>query len=131
MATIFEKIISREIPAQIVYEDERTIAFLDIAPVSRGHTLIVPKIVVDQIDDLSESEYQNLMYVTQKISHILRSKLSPQRIGRLVSGIDVPHVHIHLIPLYTGKEMLLENKGKPAKADDLSATLEKITSISG
>ena len=71
MATIFEKIIAREILAQIVYEDERTIAFLDIAPVSRGHTLVVPKTVVDQIDDLSENDYQNLMLVSRRIARNL------------------------------------------------------------
>lgn len=126
MATIFEKIISREIPAQIVYEDEKTIAFLDIAPISRGHTLVVPKTVVDQIDDLADVDYQNLMLVTQKIARNLRQRLSPLRVGRLVYGLDVAHVHIHLIPLYTGKEMLLVNKGEPADDDDLRATLQAV-----
>ncbi|MBP6880368.1 HIT family protein [Candidatus Saccharibacteria bacterium] len=126
MATIFEKIIAREILAQIVYEDERTIAFLDIAPVSRGHTLVVPKTVVDQIDDLSENDYQNLMLVSRRIARNLRVKLAPLRIGRLVYGLDVPHVHIHLIPLYTGKEMQLENKGEPVESTELLATLQEV-----
>lgn len=99
MSSVFTKIINRELPAQIVYEDEQTIAFLDIRPVSRGHTLVVPKVEVDQFQDLDVDTYTTLMQTVHYVARIIKTKLQPQRVGVVIYGFDVPHVHVQLIPM--------------------------------
>lgn len=99
MSTIFTKIINREIPAYIVAEDEHNIAFLDIMPLVKGHLLVVPKKEVDYIFDLEDKDYSNLMLFAKKVGKAMESVISCTRIGVVVIGLEVPHVHIHLIPL--------------------------------
>lgn len=99
MSTIFTKIINREIPAYIVAEDEHNIAFLDIMPLVKGHLLVVPKKEVDYIFDLEDNDYSNLMLFAKKVGKAMESVISCTRIGVAVIGLEVPHVHIHLIPL--------------------------------
>lgn len=96
--SIFTKIIKGEIPSHKVYEDEHTFAFLDIHPVQPGHTLVVPKKQVEFAWDLDDETYQNLMASVKRIALHLREVLNVPYIGEQVIGIDVPHVHIHLIP---------------------------------
>lgn len=95
--SIFTKIINGEIPCQKIYEDERTIAFLDIHPVQPGHTLVVPKIQIDHIEDLTDDYYLALWITVKKVANQLKA-LGRERIGISVVGTDVPHAHVHLIP---------------------------------
>ena len=97
MASVFTKIINGEIPSYKIYEDDKTMAFLDIYPEVKGHTLVVPKNEVDKIYDLPEDDYLALMQAAKKISKHMEQKLGV-RICWKVIGTDVPHAHIHLIP---------------------------------
>jgi histidine triad (HIT) family protein len=97
--SIFTKIIKGEIPAHKIYEDERVIAFLDIHPINSGHTLVVPKKQIDHIWDMEDEDYQYLWRISKKLALHIRQTLNPPRVGVVVEGYGVPHVHIHLIPL--------------------------------
>ena len=105
MSSIFTKIINGEIPAHKVYEDDLVLAFLDIQPSSKGHTLVVPKQEIDHFDNLPDELYQHLMLVSKRIAKQIKTVYSPLRVGMMVFGTEVPHAHVHLIPLYTGSEM--------------------------
>ena len=96
--TIFQKIINREVPAHIIYEDDKTLAFLDIHPAVAGHTLVIPKNPTEFVWDLPAVDYQALMDTTNKLALHLRSQLPHTYIHMSVVGTDVPHAHVHLIP---------------------------------
>ena len=98
MSSIFTKIIQGEIPCYKIYEDEKTFAFLDIHPETMGHTLVVPKVEVDKIYDLEDTDYQALMNTVKKLSHHMEEKLGSRILWKVV-GTDVPHAHVHLMPL--------------------------------
>lgn len=102
--TIFTKIINGDIPAHKVYEDDSTLAFLDIHPVTEGHVLVIPKKPVEFIWDLEPADYQAVMSTAQKVGKKLREVLGVPYIGIKVVGTDVPHAHVHLIPFTTTKE---------------------------
>ncbi len=110
MASIFTKIINREIPAYIVAEDDKHIAFLDIFPVAEGHVLVVPKKEVDKIFDLDEEDYLNLMQFARKVAKAMENVFDVKRIGMAVIGLEVPHVHIHLVPINRMSDMDFTNK---------------------
>ena len=99
MATIFTKIINREISGHIVAETEQHIAILDINPNAKGHTLCIPKKEVNKIFDLSEEDYLSLMRFSRQVAVALEKTVSCERVGLSVIGLEVPHVHVHLIPL--------------------------------
>ncbi|MFD2203355.1 HIT family protein [Shivajiella indica] len=99
MATIFTKIINREIPAYIVAEDDQYIAFLDIMPLAKGHVLVVPKVEVDYIFDLEDNVLAGLHVFAKKVARAMDKTIKCTRIGVAVIGLEVPHVHVHLIPL--------------------------------
>jgi histidine triad (HIT) family protein len=101
MATIFTKIINREIPAHIIAEDEHNIAFLDIMPLVKGHVLVVPKQEVDYIFDMDPKALADLHLFAQKVAKAMDKTIKCTRIGVAVIGLEVPHVHIHLVPLRT------------------------------
>lgn len=97
--SIFERIAARELPGHIIWENERFCAFLSIAPIKPGHTLVVPKINLgDHIFDLADVDLADLMLASKKVAHLLKEKLNAERIVVLVEGFEVPHVHIHLLP---------------------------------
>ena len=98
MSTLFSKIIAGEIPSYKIYEDEQTYAFLTIRPHTKGHTLVVPKIEVDQWDDVPEDYFNHMWRASQFVAKILKEKLHCARVGVMVVGFEVPHAHIHLIP---------------------------------
>lgn len=98
MASIFSKIVSGEIPCYKVYEDETVLAFLDIHPETKGHTLVIPKIEVDKIYDLPDDVFEHLMLVCKKLSKNMEEKLGARTLWKVV-GTDVPHAHVHLTPL--------------------------------
>ena len=110
MASIFTKIINGDLPAYKVAETEDFIAFLDINPNSVGHTLCVPKLEVDKIFDLDEEVYSDLMFFSRKVALGIRKTIECQRVGLSVIGLEVPHVHVHLIPLQTMEDARFTSK---------------------
>ena len=110
MPSIFTKIINREIPGHIVYETEKHIAILDVNPNAKGHTLCIPKKEVNKIFDLSEEEYLDLMSFSRKVALALGKTVSCNRVGMSVIGLEVPHVHVHLIPLNAMEDAKFEKK---------------------
>lgn len=123
MSSIFTKIINRELPADIFYEDEEYIAILDIAPIRDGHILVIPKKEVDYVFDLSETEYLNLMskarVIAEKLENKLKTKLPVKRIAMVIEGLQVPHVHVHLIPLYEGEHGLAIGRQNKYSLDEV------------
>ncbi len=106
MASTFTKIINREIPSYKVAEDENYYAFLDINPLAKGHTLIVPKKEVDYIFDLDNETYNGLFVFVKNVSKAIENSVDCLRLGMVIYGLDVPHAHVHLIPLKgTGNEI--------------------------
>lgn len=110
MASIFTKIINGEIPAYKVAEDENFLAFLDVNPNAKGHTLCIPKKEVDKIFDLEEETYMELMRFSRKVAIALEKTVTCKRVGMAVVGLEVPHVHVHLIPLNAMDDMNFKNK---------------------
>jgi histidine triad (HIT) family protein len=110
MSTIFSKIISGEIPSYKVAETEDFLAFLDINPNSKGHTLCIPKKEVNKIYDLDDKTYLDLMLFSKKVAHALEATIDCKRVGMAVVGLEVPHVHVHLIPLQTMDDIRFEKK---------------------
>lgn len=104
MSTLFTKIINGEIPSHKIAEDDKHYSFLDINPNSEGHALCVPKKEVDYFYDLSDEEIAELMAFSKKIARAIDKALDPIRTGVLVQGLEVPHAHVHLIPLYTPQQ---------------------------
>ncbi|TDI71254.1 MAG: HIT family protein [Bacteroidetes bacterium] len=110
MPSIFTKIIDGEIPCYKVTEDDNFIAFLDINPNARGHTLCIPKKEINRIFDMEEAHYLDLMKFSRKVAKALEKTVSCDRIGVSVIGLEVPHVHVHLIPINEMKEMTFQHK---------------------
>jgi histidine triad (HIT) family protein len=102
--SIFTKIIKGEVPCHKVYEDAKTLAFLDIHPAQPGHTLVIPKKQIEFLWDLPTDDYQALMAAVQTVGKNLRSKLNAPYVGVQVIGVDVPHAHVHLIPFSTTEQ---------------------------
>lgn len=125
MASIFTKIINGEIPAYKVAEDENFIAFLDINPNAKGHTLCVPKKEIDKIFDMEEAHYLSLMEFSRKVAIALEKTVSCKRVGMAVVGLEVPHVHVHLIPLNQMSDMDFSSKVSlaPQEFSELAATI--------
>ena len=105
MPTLFTKIINGELPAYKVAETDQFLAFLDIRPNAKGHTLCIPKKEVNKIFDLEEEVYQELMRFSRKVAIALEKAVSCKRVGMAVVGLEVPHVHVHLIPLNSMSDM--------------------------
>src|SRR5688572_23772900 len=101
MASIFTKIIKREIPGYIVTEDDQYIAFLDINPLVLGHTLVVPKKEVDYIFELEDNDLSGLHVFAKKVARAVKKAVPCKRIGVAVIGLEVPHTHVHLVPMNT------------------------------
>ena len=106
MASIFSKIVNGEIPAYKVAEDENYLAFLDIFPVAKGHTLVIPKKEVDYIFDLEDDLYAGLQLFAKKVAVGLKKVIPCEKVGVLVLGLEVPHAHIHLIPMQNEADLL-------------------------
>ena len=125
--SIFSKIVSGDIPSHKVYEDEHTLAFLDIFAVIPGHVLVIPKKQVEFVWDLEESDYRALMASVQKVALRLRTELGVKYIGEKVIGTDVPHAHVHLIPFNDASDMHRANQenAEPDHAG-LAALAEKL-----
>lgn len=131
MASIFTKIINREIPGYIVAEDDRFIAFLDVMPLVEGHTLIVPKTEIDYIFDLDEATLADLMIFARKVALGLKKVISCKRIGVAVIGLEVPHTHIHLVPLNVMGDINFTEPKISVKAERMKEISEKIKAVLG
>jgi len=117
MATIFTKIIKGELPAYKVAETDEFLAFLDVNPNAKGHTLCIPKKEVNKLFDLDEETYQNLMKFSRKVALALRKTIPCKRIGMSVIGLEVPHVHVHLIPLHEMEDIRFDRKVKVSEEE--------------
>ncbi|SDR82613.1 histidine triad (HIT) family protein [Formosa sp. Hel1_31_208] len=128
MASIFTKIINGEIPCYKVAETEDFLAFLDINPNAKGHTLCIPKKEVDKIFDLDESTYHGLMEFSRQIAIAIENAVVCRRVGMTVIGLEVPHVHVHLIPLSTMEDARFTTKTQ-LKTAEFEAIAERIASF--
>jgi len=127
MASIFTKIINGEIPSYKVAETEDFFAFLDINPNAKGHTLCIPKKEVNKIFDLEEDTYLELMQFSRKVALAIRKSVDCKRVGMSVIGLEVPHVHVHLIPLNDMKDATFGTKVKLSD-EEFKSLAEKISS---
>jgi len=126
MPTIFSRIINKEIPAQIVLEDDHFIAFLDISPLVMGHTLVVPKKEVDYIFDNDDETLSKIMVFAKKVAIAIDKTIPCRRVGVAVIGLEVPHTHIHLVPLNSMRDInFMEPKIHPTQ-EQLAETAAKI-----
>lgn len=128
MASIFTKIITGEIPCYKVAEDENNIAFLDIRPIKRGHTLCVPKREVDELFELPAEDYQSLMVFSQRVAKSLKRVVPCKRIGALVLGMEVPHAHLHLVPINAEHELSFANAQSGVPQEEMIALAQAISS---
>ena len=117
MSSIFTKIINGEIPCYKIAEDDNFLAFLDVNPNAKGHTLCVPKQEIDKIFDIEDDLYVGLMQFSKKIAVALEKTIPCKRIGMAVIGLEVPHAHVHLIPLNEMDEMRFQNKVSLSKEE--------------
>ncbi len=125
MSSIFTKIISGEIPAYKVAEDDNFLAFLDINPNAKGHTLCIPKKEINKIFDMEEDQYIELMKFSRKVAIALEKAVPCKRVGVAVVGLEVPHVHVHLIPLQEMDDMRFTKKEKltPEEFETIAKTI--------
>ncbi|MBP3535036.1 MAG: HIT family protein [Muribaculaceae bacterium] len=119
MATIFSRIAAGEIPSYKVAEDEKHFAFLDINPMAPGHTLVIPRREVDYLFDLTAEEYGELMEFARKVALKIKKAVPCQRVGVAVLGMEVPHAHIHLVPLQTEADMDFRAPKREIPADEM------------
>jgi histidine triad (HIT) family protein len=128
MPSIFSRIINGEIPAWKVAESEHFLAFLDVNPLAKGHTLIVPKLETDYFFDLSDEEISGIMLFSKKVASALRSTLPCLRIGMSVIGLEVPHAHVHLVPLNSMGDINFSNSRLNLSAEEMEAIAASIRS---
>ncbi|MFC2580060.1 MAG: HIT family protein [Bacteroidota bacterium] len=126
--TVFSKIVAGEIPCYKVAEDKDFLAFLDINPLAKGHTLVIPKKEVDYIFDLDPETYTGLMAFARRVAKALKKAIECQRVGVAVLGMEVPHTHVHLIPLQKESDMNFSNPKKEFSSDEMSAIADQISS---
>lgn len=128
MATIFTKIVRGEIPCYKIAENDNCLAFLDINPLAEGHTLVIPKIEVDYIFDLDDDLLAELNVFAKKVAKAIDSSVSCERVGIAVVGLEVPHAHIHLIPLNSISDLNFANPKLKFTQEEFLQTTEKIKS---
>ena len=127
MASIFTKIINGEIPCYKVAEDDQFFAFLDIAPVAKGHTLVIPKVEIDYIFDLGDDLFLGLHAFSKRVAMAIERSIPCERIGQTVLGLEVPHAHIHLVPLINMQFINFNNRIR-LEDEEFRSIAEKIAS---
>jgi histidine triad (HIT) family protein len=127
MASIFTRIIQGEIPSYKVAENAHCYAFLDIFPLQRGHVLVVPKNEVDLIFDLEDSEYQELLSFSKKIAKAIQKAIPCERVGMTVIGLEVPHAHIHLVPINNVNDINFAKEKLKFSEDEFKSIAELIS----
>lgn len=128
MSTIFTKIIKGDIPSYKVAEDERYYAFLDISPLTKGHTLVVPKIEIDYIFDLEPELLGEMFKYAQTVAKNIKANVKCNRVAIIVLGLDVPHAHIHLIPMDTMADVNFANEKLKLTTEEFK-TIQKLIQI--
>jgi histidine triad (HIT) family protein len=128
MSTIFSRIVSKEIPCFSVHENDEFLAFLDVNPLVKGHTLVIPKIEVDYIFDLDDSVLQRMMVFSKDVARILKDTFPCKKIGVSVVGLEVPHAHIHLIPINSIDDMNFSREKLKLSQDQLREIQSNILS---
>lgn len=126
MATIFSRIVAGEIPSYKVAENDKFYAFLDINPLVKGHTLVIPKQEVDYIFDLSDEDLAEMQVFAKKVAAAIKSAFPCIKVGQAVIGLEVPHAHIHLIPIQKESDMLFSNPKLKLTAEEFKEIAEKI-----
>lgn len=127
MPTIFSRIVAGEIPCYKVAEDEKHFAFLDINPVAPGHTLVIPKKEVDYIFDLTDEEYAELQLFAKRVAEAMKQAIPCQRVGVAVMGLEVPHTHIHLIPINKEADMNFFKEKATLSPEEMAQIASKIS----
>ena len=125
MPSLFTKIIAGEIPCHKIAEDDNYLAFLDIRPINQGHTLVIPKKEVDYVFDVDDETLQGLILFAKRIAPAIEKSVECKRVGIMVAGLEVPHCHIHLVPINTVGDLNFAN-GKEASNEELARISEKI-----
>lgn len=124
---MFTKIIKGELPSHTVYEDDKTIAIIPLHPIAQGHVLVIPKLQVDQFFELPTEDYQAVMTTVQKVAQRMNDVLQPKRVGLQVVGLDVPHVHVHVLAFDTKAEFRQEpDESQAPDQAALAAMAEKL-----
>ena len=126
MATIFSRIVAGEIPSYKVAENDKFYAFLDINPLVKGHTLVIPKQEVDYIFDLSDEDLAEMQVFAKKVAAAIKCAFPCIKVGQAVIGLEVPHAHIHLIPIQKESDMLFSNPKLKLTAEEFKEIAEKI-----
>lgn len=126
MATIFSKIISGELPAYKIAENEKFLAFLDIMPLAKGHTLVIPKRENDYVFDLGDDELAELMVFAKSVAKKVEAKIDCKRIGVAVIGLEVPHTHIHLVPLQNVSDINFSREKLKLSAEEMKSIADMI-----
>jgi len=126
MATLFTRIIAGEIPGRFVWKDDLCVVFLTIAPIRPGHVLVVPRAEVDHWVDLEPDVASHLMRVGQTLGRALQTAFEPARVGLMIAGLEVPHVHLHLVPIRGIQDMDFGRQDDGATAEDLDAAAATI-----
>ena len=125
MPSVFSRIVAREIPAQILREDPDFLAFLDVRPIREGHTLVIPKAEVPDVFDLPESLLEGLLPFARPVARAIRQVTQAARVGMVVVGLEVPHAHVHLVPI-DGLHDIDFRRAQPAAEEDLAVMAERI-----
>ncbi|ALO16068.1 HIT-like protein [Salinivirga cyanobacteriivorans] len=126
METIFSKIVKGDIPSHKVYEDDNFLAFLDIAPLKKGHTLVIPKRTEDYLFDLDDSELAEMMIVSKKVAKAIKKVFPCEKVGVAVLGLEVPHAHIHLVPLESEQDINFANPKLQLSQEEMADIAAKL-----
>ena len=125
MATLFTRIIKGEIPCHKILEDENYLAFLDIRPINPGHTLVIPKKEIDYIFDIDDKQLAGLINFAKKVAGMIRKAVPCKKVGVMVAGLEVPHAHIHLVPIFDVGDLNFA-KAQPMPNEELTKVADKI-----
>ncbi|MFO7157203.1 MAG: HIT family protein [Pseudomonadota bacterium] len=126
MASVFTRIIRGELPGRFVWKDEKAVAFLTIAPIRKGHTLVVPREEIDHWLDLPPDLAQHLTLVAQSVGKAIQRAFSPVKVGMMIAGIEVPHVHLHVTPIWDLEDLSFRNQQTNPDPKDLDDAAAKI-----
>lgn len=126
MASIFTRIIDGEIPARMVWSDDVCVAFLDVRPLNRGHVLVVPRAEIDHWVDLDPDVVAHLTRVAQRVAAVQQRVLSPGRVGLMIAGFEVPHVHVHVVPMEGMEHLDFAQADLDPDPDDLNELAERL-----
>ena len=129
MATIFTKIVKGEIPSYKIFEDAKFFAFLDINPMAKGHTLVIPKKEVDYLFDIDDNTIADMIVLSKRIAKAIGKAVTCKRVGMMVIGLEVPHAHIHLIPIQNEGDMNLSNKRVELSKEEFEKVAKDISSF--